>query len=297
MNFSSAVLSVCLLFPTLLAAQSADKLTMLEGSLKVIRGVNVYKADRNTEGMIVRQGDMIESSDGGFSQFEFAGGTIVALGPSSRVFLARLASGHKGGGAPGQPVANLILLSGWLKAESNPASGTYRYSTSLFSLASASGSILIHLDADGCDAYLESGSASVGEASSEIAWRQTAAAKSGQFFSRKTGKNLVTLSRPSSSFVETMPVPFQDTLPPRSSRFDGKKPPEPKPDHLVTFAELQPWLALPAGWRRSLVDRFEPRLADASFHAQIEAHLAQYPEWDAILHPEKESSAKKSEKP
>jgi hypothetical protein len=300
MKLSSAVLSICLLLPTLLAAQSADKLTMLEGSLRIIRGANVYKADRSAEGMVVRQGDMIESSDGGFAQFEFGGGTVVALGPSSKVFLARLAGGHRGGAAPGQPVANLILLSGWLKAESNPASGTYRYSTSLFSLAAASASILIHLDADGCDAYVESGSATVGEPSSEIAWRQTGTAKGGQFFSRKSGKNMATLARPSPSFVDTMPVPFQDTLPPRSSRFEGKKPPEPKSDHPVTFADLQPWFALSAGWRKSFVERFEPRLTDASFRAQIEAHLAQYPEWDPILHPEKyeqENSVKKSEKP
>jgi len=287
MSFSRAALTLFLLFPALTCAQTTDKLTMLEGSLKLIRGTAVYKVDRTFQGMQLRQGDLFESSEGGFAQFEFAGGTIVALGPSSKVFLYRLSTGHKRGAAPGQPVANLILLSGWLKGESSATAGTFRYSNSLLSLASANGSILIHLDAEGCDAYVESGSATLDESPSEAVSKHTGAAKAGQFFSRKAGKNLTTLTRPSPSFVQSMPIPFNDTLPSLAAHYADKKPPEPKTDHTVTFADLQPWLALPSGWRKGFVERFAPLLSDHEFRDQMEARLTQYPEWDPVLHPEK----------
>jgi hypothetical protein len=284
MNSISALFTLLLLFPAIACAQAADKLTMLEGSLKIIRGTNVYKADKATEGMLLRQGDLLESSDGGFAQFEFAGGTIVALGPSSRVFFYRLG---RPAAATNQPVANLVLSSGWLKGESTATSGMYRYSTPVLSLASANGSVLLHLDADGCDAYVEAGTAFIGETSSDGGWRSSGTAKTGQFLSRKPGKSLTTLARASSSFVAAMPVAFKDTLPSRSAHFDDKKPAEPRLEHAVTFGDLQPWLALPSVWRRSFVERFKPRLADHEFREQLEAHLRQYPEWDAVLHPEK----------
>jgi len=36
------------------------------------------------------------------------------------------------------------------------------------------------------------------------------------------------------------------------------------------------------------VDRFTPRLKDPEFRKELEAHLGSHPEWDAILHPEKQ---------
>jgi hypothetical protein len=84
-----------------------------------------------------------------------------------------------------------------------------------------------------------------------------------------------------------MPVSFRDVLPPRLPRFAGKKAPEPKHDHDVSYAEVERWLALAPAWRRGFVERFKPRLGDSSFRQSIEDHLAALPEWDPILPPEK----------
>ena len=53
----------------------------------------------------------------------------------------------------------------------------------------------------------------------------------------------------------------------------------------VTYAEAEPWLAGP--YRRIVPEAFQPRLKDREFRAAVEAHIARYPEWDRILHPEK----------
>jgi len=131
--------------------------------------------------------------------------------------------------------------------------------------------------------YLETGAATISEAESA----KTIAAKTGQFFTRHAGKSVAVGSRPEDAFVDAMPRPFRDTLPPRISHFAGKKTPEPKPDHEISYAEAEPWLKLGRGWRRSFEERFQPRLKDAEFRRSVEQHIAEYPEWDRILHPEK----------
>jgi hypothetical protein len=84
-----------------------------------------------------------------------------------------------------------------------------------------------------------------------------------------------------------MPRAFRDTLPSRLAHFAGKTV-GPKTDHPVSYVEIQPWLTMPSAWRRGFVDRFEPRLQDPEFRKQLEAHVAAYPEWDGVLHPEKQ---------
>src|SRR5262249_39300811 len=102
---------------------------------------------------------------------------------------------------------------------------------------------------------------------------------------RVPAKNVTPLPRPDGPFVDGMPIPFRDTLPPRIARFKGKNT-EPKPDHEVSYAEVDSWLKAPPSWRRGFVERFRPRLKDQQFHDALEKQLGTRPEWDEVLHPE-----------
>jgi hypothetical protein len=270
MNTARIALTL-LLLPIPAAAQGVGSLTFLEGTARVLRGTSVL---RGAEGVGLKQGDIIESSDKGFVQLEFAGGVVVALGPSSRVYIFR--AGGKGG-------AELVLLGGWLKGESGATAGNYRYATPQLSAATGNGTILLHDYGDACDAFVESGSANIGE---EAGARKGVPGKAGTFFSRRAGREISSAPRPTQAFIDAMPKAFKDTLPPRASRFAGKSI-EAKEDHAVTYAEVRPYLTMPAGWRHGLVERFQPRLSDPEFRKQLEAHVNEYPEWDLILHPEK----------
>ena len=284
MNFLSLAALLFALLPIPAApAPGIGSLTLMEGSVRVIRGVNVMKG---VEGMRLRQGDILESSDAGFAQLEFAGGAIVALGPASRVYILR----HGADKPAGKDSAELLLLSGWLKAESTAGAGSYRYETPTLAATSAAGTILIHASQDESEIFLESGSATVAEVREDGTVRQPVPAKAGQFFSRHAGKNIATTNRPNSSFIDAMPKPFRDTLPSRLEHFAGKSV-EPKNDHPVSYAEVEPYLRMPLAWRRGIADRFQSRLKDPEFRKQIEAHIAQYPEWDKILHPEPKEPA------
>lgn len=289
MNRLGVALALWLL-PIPAAVQGVAALTLLEGPLRVIRGTSVLKG---VEGMRLRQGDILESADTGFAQLEFTGGTVVALGPTSRLYVHRHAGEKQ---AAGKDTAELLLLSGWLKGESSNGAGTYRYETSSLAATTGAGTILVHSFGDGSEIFVESGSATLGEVSGDGAVRQPAPAKAGQFFSRHAGKNVTTTTRPNPAFIEGMPHPFRDTLPSRLAHFAGKTI-EPKVDHQASYAEVESYLRMPIAWRHGMAERFEPRLKDAEFRKQVEAHVAEYPEWDKILHPEEQKEPAKEPEP
>ena len=276
-----ASLFVCVLLAFPVAAQDIGTLTLLEGPLHVIRGTVVLKG---VEGMRMRQGDIVETSGSGLTQMEFHGGPIVAIGPSSRLYLFRYAAGSSGGkDAPG---VQFVLLSGWLKAETSSRPGACRYESPLLAAATRDGTFVLNADGTAADIYVESGSGNICEVSAAGGCQYPSNAKSGQFYSRVAGKKITTSPHPSSAFVASMPPPFRDTFPSRLSHFT-RKPPEPKVDHQVTYAEIGPWLSIPTAWRRGFVPRFQPRLQDAEFRKELAAHLREHPEWDPVLFPEK----------
>jgi hypothetical protein len=281
MKLLGMALMVSWLLPIPAAAQDVGTVTLIEGPLRIIRGAEVFQT---VEGVQLRQGDMIETADGGFAQLEFVGGGIVALGPASRAYILRHGAGKKSGGdAAG---TELVLLSGWLKGQSNADAGAFRYESPLVAATTGSGNLVFHSGGGECDVYVESGSATLAEVSGDGNLGKPAAGKAGQFFTRRAGKGMSGDSRLSAAFVKEMPQAFKDTLPSRLVHFGGKAA-EPKAQHAVSFAEIQAWLAMPRAWRRGFVARFEPRLKDAEFRKQLEAHEAEYPEWEPVLHPEK----------
>ena len=282
MNLLGIALVLSWLLPIPATVQDVGSVTFLEGSLRIIRGTTALQA---AEGMRLRHGDIIESSDEGFTQLEFVGGAIVALGPLSRMYVFRHRMGGKSGSDATQ--AELVLLSGWLKGQSGTHAGSYRYESPMLAATTGNGTVVFHNNESGCEVFVESGTAAIGEVSPDGIAGKPTAGNAGQFFSRRRGKTLVNSSRPSAPFVEAMPRSFRDALPSRLAHFGGK-PVEPKAQHQVSYVEIQSWLTMPLAWRRGFVDRFEPRLKDPEFRKQLEIHAAQYPEWGPVLHPEKQ---------
>lgn len=229
---------------------------------------------QGVEGMRLRQGDVVETGPAATAQVQLeCSDAIIELGPSTEAYLF-----SQSGSA-----AETILLAGWLKGEAT--SGNQRYVSPLVSATTKGGNVLLHSDDRGTEVFVESGSANVSAGSASIA-----SSREKIFFTRRTGKALMTANRPSEEFVGQMPVSFRDALPSRLSRFTGAKPPSPKREHDVSYAEIESLLTLPSGWRKGMAERFEPRLQDRSFRAAIESHIAALPEWKPILYPDKTAS-------
>jgi hypothetical protein len=281
MKLLGLALMLSWLLPLPTDAQDAGTVTLIEGPLRIIRGAEVLQA---SEGARVRLGDIFETSDKGFAQLEFSGGGIVGLGPGSRMYVMRHAAGKTSASAGGG--TELVLLSGWMKGQSNAEAGFYRYESPLLAATTVNGTVVFHGAAGECEVFVESGTAKLADVSPSGDAGKFSAGNSGQFFSRHAGKSLASDSRPSAAFLKEIPQAFRDTLPSRLAHFTGK-PPEPKAQHPVSYAEIQAWLTMPRDWRRGLVARFEPRLKDPEFRKQLEAHESEHPEWEPVLHPEK----------
>ena len=267
------------------AAQEIGTATLVEGSPRVIRGTTVLQG---VEGMRVRQGDIIETPDPAFVQLECDGGGIVALGPSTRLFLFRFTGGRGVPNSTNTSAAEFVLLSGWLKGESGQKPRTYRYATPALAGTTKDGALVLHAGQGSSEIFVESGSALVAAVTANGNASAPSGAKAGEFLTRRAGKGIETSSRPDASFIESVPRPFKDTLPSRLAHFKGK-PAQPRRDHEVSYAEIQPWLTIGQAWRRGFVQRFQPRLQDAAFRQAIEDHLQEHPEWDPVLHPEKQT--------
>ena len=271
------------LLPDPLAEQVAGSLTLLEGSLTLIRGTTVYQG---VEGIHLKRGDILETSPGSFAQLEFAGG-VVALGPATRLYILPAS-----GTSTAHPISlDLIMLNGWLKLETAGAQGLYRFRTPLLAVTTADGTVVVRGNSTACDIFLESGgSTSLSEVNSSGDGGLPTQGKAGQFISRQRGTPVSMAARPSSAFLDSMPRQFRDTLPPRQERFSNM-PVAAKAQHPVSFDEIEPWLKAPSTWRRGLAERFSSRLSDSNFREQIEGHLREFPEWDPILHPKKTSDS------
>jgi hypothetical protein len=283
MKLLGLALMLSWLLPLPLAAQDAGTVTLVEGPLRIIRGEAVLQAG---EGVRVRQGDIIETTDKGFAQLELVGGGIVGLGPGSRMYVLRHGAGKNSGSGGGG--TELVLLSGWLKGQSSADAGSYRYESPLLAATTLNGTVVFRSSAGECDVFVESGSAKLADVSASGEAGKPSAGKANQFFSRYAGKSFTSDSHPSAAFLKEIPQAFKDTLPSRLVHFGGK-PAEPKAQHPVTYAEIQAWLTMPRAWRRGFVARFEPRLKDPEFRKQLEAHESEFPEWGPALHPEKTS--------
>ena len=269
--------------PHPLAAQGTGSVTLLEGPLKLIRGTTVYQG---VEGMHLKRGDILETSENGFAQLEFASG-IIALGPQSRLYIL-----PAGGTANGRSISlDLIVLNGWLKSEAGATKALYRIRTPLLAVSTTGGAVVARSSATGCDVYVESGgSTSLSEVNANGDTDSSMQAKAGQFFPRQKGAPISVVTKPSAAFLDSIPRQFRDTLPSRQGSLSGK-PTEPKAEHAVSYDEIEAWLRIPSSWRRGLAERFSPRLSDASFRKQIESHVREFPEWDALLHPKKSSES------
>jgi hypothetical protein len=276
MSRLSLTLWLVLLLPLAASAQEMGTVTLLEGPLRIMRGTEVL---RGSEGVKLRRGDIVESSNTGFVQVELPGGAVFALGPSTGAFFR----GRAG------DAAEVVVLSGWLKAEIAPTAGAYRCASPLLAATTRGGSVVLHADGDGSSIFVESGAAGISSVTPGGNVNKPGAANAGQFYTRRAGQPPAMASRPTAAFVDALPHPFRDTLPSRLARFSGKAI-APHPDHEVSYAEVQPWLTMGQSWRRGFVARFEPRLKDPEFRRAVDAHLSAHPEWDPILHPEKYES-------
>jgi hypothetical protein len=241
----------------------------------VIRGDDERMGGR---GVTLLPGDMVETGPDAFVVIQMQGGAVIAIGPSTGVYLAAR------GGA-----LELLVREGWIKADlradakaDSSASGVILAGLRLGVRCHETVAVL-HSSASADEIFDEQGSFEQLE-HDKAGMHVIRDVRAGQLLAKDNRTEAFVQARPSSEFIDEMPKAFRDALPRQGGMFP-KKPVEPRWGRKVSYADIQLWLAAPAPWRTGFIARFRGRLKDHAFFTAMDAHLAQHPEWGPILHP------------
>lgn len=239
--------------------------SMADGPVRLIRGAAVY---RLAAGGAVRQDDILETAAAG-AQVE-AGPAIVALGPDTRLLLARL---------PGKGGIEVALLSGWVKVA---APGGARVVAPTLLVALPAGVTIVRHHGDAAAVFAEEGAQQAMRPGGRGKQAVTARLVSEQYATFAADKPVV--GRPAADFLAALPPAFRDTLVPAGAVPNAGKV-APVKEREASFADVADWLRAPAPLRKGFVARFRPRLADPAFRRELEAAFGASAEWRPILAP------------
>lgn len=259
-------------------AQSAARLTYLEGQVQLLRDTRVFAA---VPGVALAETDIIVTAPGGYALLEFPDGVRLGLGADSRLMLRTLVP-------RGRDNRELALLQGWLKAQAAlPADARdYRVATPTLALQWREASFILQAEAAGAAAFVESGGVRAQAIDRQGRAGAALEVRGGRSLGQGADRALAARERPAQTFVEAMPRPFRDPLPPLLARF-GDRQIDARPLGEVDYAAVAPWLQGPQAWRGGLVARFTPRSRDAAFRQALVDNLKAHPEWERVLFPER----------
>ncbi len=234
--------------------------TLAEGAPKVLRGATWYKL---VPGIALEDADIVTIGPKQQVQLESPSGSIVNMTGEATVLVALAKDG----------ALTLTLPAGLAKAAVKTPAVRLRMPQFEAVVADA----IVVASASGNELFVEAGNARIADGPG--APRE---AKRGEYWV-KSGSAFATKPLAPKPFVDGLPRNYLDPLPSLASRIKSK--PQLAVDHDITFAEAEPWLA---GKDRAVYEkRFALRLRDPEFRKAVEPHVARYPSWDRILHPEK----------
>ncbi len=259
---------------------SADRLatvTILDGELFVTRDASRYAM---AEGTRLQADDIVETSAATrLVRIEFATGTIVDMGPATRLWLSPRFS-ERGD----KRAARVYMLDGWMKLTA-PKQGADLFASPGLDIASIGHDVVVSLAPNATQVFAETGEAQLVERSAGRAGG-TVKLKPGDFYTRAADPKSSVMPRPSADFIQRVPRPFLDTLPSRAAQFDGKDV-APKLLGPMAYADAQPWIDGEASVRPAFLARWKRLAQNPEFRKGLLASERAHPEWDRVLHPEK----------
>ena len=267
----------------LLAAAAAGQVatvTLMEGPAGMVRGTTRYAL---AEGVRLQPGDIIEVSDKGLMEIEFADGVALAMSPGTRMLSISAPRGKSAAG-------DYYVVQGALKLSGVKQDSSFRFVTPIFTLQPVEGTTVFTVASGEGSVFVEGGEARLTEPGSRAKGAAAPAPlrlKGGEYYTRKAEQPKgVVAPRPSQAFIATLPRIFLDPLPSRMARYKEREV-QPKRIDEVSYAEVEPWMKAPQDIRRPMVARFRSLVSDPAFRAALVANLKFHPEWDPVLFPEK----------
>ncbi len=234
------------------------------------------------EGVRLAKDDIVETTaKTRFVRIEFADGVIVDLGPESRLLVAPKFSGERAR----QP-SRFHLLRGVAKLTVpkplTPAAGGFTVPGT--DVTGVTRSAVFAVQGQELQVFAESGDVTLQERRAGKAAGK-ATVKNSEFYSRAADGKASSVPRPTGPFIQKLPRAFMDTLPSRAAAFASRDV-APKPLGDIGYADAEPWIDA-EGLRAHFVTRWKPLAQNAAFREGLAANMANHPEWDRVLYPEK----------
>ncbi|RYF83857.1 MAG: hypothetical protein EOO29_01790 [Comamonadaceae bacterium] len=269
-----------------LASPLPALVSILDGDAVLLRDSGRFAL---AEGVRLGSGDLIETdAKARLLRLEFADGSLVDLGPGTRVLVAPRLGTRATAAAP-----QLYVLQGWFKLSTPATSGQAPALPPLvFTPAQAltlpSGQQVVSVEAAGVQAFCEAGGVTLQSRAAKAA--TSVKLKAGEYFAQSpqagaTDKAVVT-PRPPSAFIQAVPRSFLDPLPLRAALFKGR---DVVPKRLADLAydDVSDWLSAEPALRSYFVGQWRALARRPDFRAALAARMRSHPEWDRIVFPEK----------
>jgi hypothetical protein len=256
------------------AAPAIGVFTVVEGEVMVIRDSVRFAA---TEGLPFQAEDIVHTADSTqFVRMEFAQGSVLDLGPATRLLLRpRFAP-------PGDRPAVAYMSQGWVKLTASAAHKMSLASPQV-DLTELAGVAVVRVAEDLSFVFAESGTAKLVERGGQARAHQLA---SGQAYERRGNEEGAVLSRPGADVVKAMPRAFADSLPLRAKRFQDAQVAPVSPVE-IGYDDVAAWINAERALRAAFVQRWTSKARDPKFRSALIADLRSHPEWDRVLFPEK----------
>lgn len=253
--------------------------TIADGEVQLVRAATRHAL---SEGVRLAKEDIVETTaKARFVRIEFADGVILDLGPESRALIAPKFSGERA-----KQASRFHLLRGTAKLTVPkplaPAAGSFTIANT--DITGVAKSAVFAAQGPELQVFAESGEVTLQERrAGKVVGKATV--KNSEFYGRGADGKASTTPRPTGPFIQKLPRAFMDTLPSRAAAFANRDVP-PKPLAEISYAEAEPWLSA-EGLRAYFVTRWKPLAQSAAFREGLAANMANHPEWDRILFPEK----------
>lgn len=249
-----------------------------DGPVTVIRGFMLHRA---SEGTRLINGDIVDVDAGKSAQLEDGDGTLIALGPETKMLLSRSRTPREAGAK----TSRVTMLRGWLKLSRMPQRSPLFLELPALSITpagDASWSLIVNASEEHEAVFAESGNSAL--ALTRICARASQVTLTPGQYAERASECLRVQTPPPAVFVDGMPVGFRDALVAVSGR-SGNWRDLPPPVRPVDYADVSDWLTSNVSERSTFIKRFAPRLKTPAFRSEVDAHLSDLPEWRPVLHP------------
>jgi hypothetical protein len=258
------------------AAGPLATVTILDGNAIAIREANRLVL---AEGVQLQKDDIVDTgAEGRLLRLEFSDGLVLDLGPATRVLLAPRLSGDRG------KQLRFYLLSGWAKVgvPKDKTAATAAFASPAIDVSGITRHLVVSSQPGELLAFAEAGEVTLVDRRSAPV---PLTLKSDDFLTLAGTTRPQTAARPSAAFMQKVPRPFLDTIPPRVERFKAEV--SPRNTGVLSYEEAQPWIDAEPGVRSLFLARWKSLAQNPTFRVGLITGLKAHPEWDRVLYPEK----------